>query len=114
MNICSLDFDTFRLTGGDYTNSDFWIEKIIESGHCSSATEYMIFSDDRHDIVVDYELIVDGKILHYDGDYWTPSHTEVNFTDVIVNITDVHIDDCKVELTKDFNDALQIEIKKYI
>lgn len=110
----SLNFNNLKLIDGDYTKSDDWFEMICENGCFSTDSQYMTFSSDGIDVVVDFDLSVIGSVSHDPGDYWTPPYTDVDISEVEVNVTSLHIDEWEVELTKELKNFLEVEIKKYL
>ena len=110
----SLDFNNLHLIDGDYTKTDDWYEMICENGCFSTDTQYMKFSSNGIDVVVDYDIFVVGKVSYDPGDYWTPSYTDVDIAEVEIKVTALHVDDWKVELTEELIKFLEVEIKKYL
>jgi hypothetical protein len=109
----SLNLINLKLVDGYYTKSEDWDDLICENeGSFSKDEEYMIFNLDGLEVVINYELSVNGRVQHDPGDYWTPSYTEVDIIDEDITISSVTIDDYELELNKEIESLLEKEIKK--
>jgi hypothetical protein len=110
----TLNFDNLSLQHGDFLKKDDWFDQISEYGGYSNDCQYMAFKCGDVEVVVDFELTFSGCV-HYDaGDWYTPPYSEVEYRDVTIDVTALHVDEWEVELTKDMKSILAVEIKKHL
>jgi len=69
---------------------------------------------DGFNIMVTYDLYIDGSISYSRGDYWTPDYTEVNVDTIDVTIKSIEIDEYEVELTKEMAKLFENIVKQLI
>jgi len=110
----SLNFNNLEFVNGDFHSVDSWFDMICESGGFYNQNQYMVFKSSGIEVVVDFELTVCGKVLHDPGDYWTAPSTDVDYEDVSVLVTNLHIDEWSVELNSEIKSLLEVEIKKHL
>lgn len=92
-------FNTKSLTLTEKDVLEDWQDMIFENdGYFQKGDQYMKFDMSGIQIDVFFNLSVRGSISHDEGDYWTPSHTEVDIEDVDVDIDAIFIDEYEVEL----------------
>jgi hypothetical protein len=61
-------------------------------GSFTEKDQYMSFEYDDVEVILNYELYVDGTIEEESGDWWTPGSCEVFVTDTDITITEVFVD----------------------
>jgi hypothetical protein len=104
-----------KLICGDYTPSSEFENLIYDGEGSSTETEQLVeLNCDGFNIVVIYDLYIDGSISYSKGDYWTPDYTEVNVNDVDITIKSVEIDEYEVELTKEMSKIFENIVKQLI
>lgn len=110
----SLNLNNLKFQHGDFTKSEDWTERIYENGGFSNEHQWMAFECEGIEVVVDFDLLVCGKVSHDPGDYWTPPYTDCDVTDIEITVTNLNVDQYEVELNPDLKKSLEIEIKKYL
>jgi hypothetical protein len=106
-----MDFITFNpkftnLVDGDFIKNNEIYDKVCEDGSFS-IEQYMSFKCENFDIVVNYEITVDGKTFYDKGDYWTPPSYDVDINSIDITIVNVFIDDYEVELNSDLKKVFE-------
>jgi hypothetical protein len=101
-----------KMTEGFFYKSDEWLEAIEEDGGFAAKNQYIIFNSNGIEVIVDFDISVTGNVSHSVGDWYTPSHTDVDIMDIDIDIISLHVDDWEVELNPEIEDFLKIEIKK--
>lgn len=92
-----------------------WEYLICENeGSFTEGCQSVTFDCDGNELVVCFELSVSGRLYEYAGDYWTPSSSEVDITDVDVDITDIYFNDNKLILNKELNRFLMDKVKSVL
>lgn len=110
-----INFDNLKFDEGYFLNLESLLEIIYENdGSTTQENQTMSFKQNDLDVIINYEVFVEGKIKEERGDYWTPSSCEIELENIDINISDVFIDDELVNL--DNEDILKIEalLKKHI
>lgn len=106
----SLNLDNLKLKNKEVFQD--WEDLICEhEGSFASDGQYMTFDCDGLEICVDFELSIFGSVHHDRGDYWTPPYTEVEITDLDININSLLVDDWDVEITDEMYKKLEKVIK---
>ena len=113
-NLDTIKLNNLKFIDGDFLKSEDWMEKIYESGEFTRKAEFITFECNGVEVVVDFDLSVSGRVEHDPGDYWTPPYTDVDITDVDVEVKYLIVDEWEVELTKEIEDFLVKEIKNYL
>jgi hypothetical protein len=104
-----------KLISGDYLPSSEFEDRIFDGEGCSSETDQFIeLNCDGFNIVVTYDLYIDGSISYSRGDYWTPDYTEVSVGTFDVTIKSIEIDEYEVELTKEMSLIFENIVKQLI
>ena len=104
-----------RLITGDYLPSSEFENRVFDGEGSSSETDQFIeLNCDGFNILVIYDLYIDGSISYSRGDYWTPNCTEVDVTTVDVAIKSIEIDEYDVELTKEISEIFENIVKQLI
>lgn len=111
MTSTTYQFNTKSLKLKEKDVFEDWQDCIFENdGQFQKDDQYMMFDLNGTEVVVFFDLNVSGSISHDDGDYWTPSHTEIDIEDVDVNLTSIFIDDYEVQL----NESVKSQFKSLI
>jgi hypothetical protein len=84
------------------------------NGSFSVEDQSVSFDVDGDELIVLFELNVNGNIDYDPGDYWTAPFTDVNITDIDVCITRVCLDDCELSLDKETIVLLEGKIKNLV
>lgn len=85
-------------------NDDFLLEKdfddklVEHDGSFYQEDEFMIFEVDGNEVVIIYNLCVDGYTTYDGGDYFTPPCASVCVNNQDVEVTDVTINDYSINL----------------
>ena len=104
-----------KLISGDYLPSSEFENRIFDGEGSSSETDQFIeLSCDGFNIVVTYDLFIDGSISYSRGDYWTPGYNEVSVGNFDVTINSIEIDEYEVELTKEISQIFEKIVKRLI
>ena len=104
-----------KLVSGDYIKSSEFEDLICDGeGNCSETDQFVELECDGFNIVVTYDLYIDGSISYDRGDYWTPDYTEVTVNTVDVTIKSIEIDEYEVELTKEMAKLFENIVKQLI
>lgn len=102
-----------NLIDGSFERSNNWDDLIMEgNGGFVAKNQYIVFDSLGVEVVIDFELLVTGRVSHDPGDWWNPPYTDVDVDDIEIDINSIHIDDCEVELTQEVIDFFTIEVKK--
>ena len=109
-----INLNNLKLKDSDFTKSDDWDDLILENGGIREENQFMIFESDGSEVIVSFDLCVSGKIYRDSGDYLNPPYTDVEITDIDIDIVSVTINEYEVELTKESEVDLEQEIKKYL
>lgn len=109
INISKLEF-----IDGEINKSRDWCDLILEGGGSFDSKDFIIFASNGIEISVNYTLSLRGDVKYVRGDEIDPSYFEVNDMDSEIEITDILLDDVKIELTKDIKSIFLKEIKKII
>jgi len=114
INTYTIDFQ--ELSNVNYKDvQDDWDNLICENeGSFRSEDQVISFNVDGNELVVCFELNVSGRVDYDPGDYWTPSYTDVNITDVDVYISNVYLNDYDLPLDKETTRLLENKIQKMI
>lgn len=104
-----------KLVSGDYIKSSEFEDRIFDGEGSSSETDQFVsLQCDGFNIVVTYDLYIDGSISYSRGDYWTPDYTEVDVNNVDVTIKSIEIDEYEVQLTKEMALLFETIVKQLI
>ena len=104
-----------KLITGDYLPSSQFEDRIFDGEGSSSETDQFVsLQCDGFNIVVTYDLYIDGSISYSRGDYWTPDYTEVNVDTIDVTIKSIEIDEYEVEMTKEMSKLFENIVKQLI
>lgn len=109
-----INLDKLKLKDSDFIKSSDWEDLIIENDGVRGENQFMIFESDGSEVIVNFDLCVSGRIYRDSGDYLNPPYTDVEITDIDVDITSLTVDEYEVKLTKEFEANLELEIKKYL
>lgn len=102
------NFDNLKWIDGDFLDMEKLTNMIYENeGYFTQKDQSMSFDVDGKDVIVNYEIYIEGDINEESGDYFTPSSCDVQLTDVDVTINEVLIDGQLVNLDK--KDLLKVE-----
>jgi hypothetical protein len=104
-----------KLVSGDYIKSSEFEDLICDGeGNSSETDQFVSLQCDGFNIVVTYDLYIDGSISYSRGDYWTPDYTEVDVNNVDVTIKSIEIDEYEVQLTKEMALLFETIVKQLI
>jgi len=104
-----------KLDWGEYLPSSQFEDRIFDGEGSSSETDQFVsLQCDGFNIVVTYDLYIDGSISYSRGDYWTPDYTEVDVNNVDVTIKSIEIDEYEVQLTKEMALLFETIVKQLI
>lgn len=104
-----------KIISGDYIKSSEFENIIFDGeGDSSETDQFVELECDGFNIVVIYDLYVDGTISYSRGDYWTPDYTEVDVDTIDVTIKSIEIDEYEVELTKEMATIFETIVKQLI
>ncbi len=110
-----MNVDNLKLVDGEFLNSERLSELIFENeGSFTKKYQTIIFEDDDKEVTINFKVYCDGIINEEDGDYWTPSTSEVEITETEVTIEEVFIDGELVKLNNDVLSKLEKLIEKEI
>jgi hypothetical protein len=109
-----INLNKLKLKDSDFIKSSDWEDLIIENDGVRGENQFMIFESDGSEVIVNFDLCVSGRIYRDSGDYLNPPYTDVEITDIDVDITSLTVDEYEVKLTKEFEANLELEIKKYL
>jgi hypothetical protein len=109
-----INLDKLKLKDSDFIKSSDWEDLIIENDGVRGENQFMVFESDGSEVIVNFDLCVSGRIYRDSGDYLNPPYTDVEITDIDVDITSLTVDEYEVKLTKEFEANLELEIKKYL
>lgn len=109
-----INLNKLKLKDSDFIKSSDWEDLIIENDGVRGENQFMIFESEGSEIIVNFDLCVSGRIYRDSGDYLNPPYTDVEITDIDVDITSLTVDEYEVKLTKEFEANLELEIKKYL
>lgn len=114
INTYTIDFD--KLDNVNYKEvEEDWDSLICENeGSFSREDQSISFDVNGSELVVWFELNVIGRVDYDPGDYWTPSYTDVDITDVGVYISNVYLNDYDLPLDKEIIILLENKIQKMI
>jgi len=114
-NMITFNPSKAKLITGDYLPSSQFEDRIFDGEGSSSETDQFVsLQCDGFNIVVTYDLYIDGSISYSRGDYWTPDYTEVNVDTIDVTINSIEIDEYEVELTKEMSKIFENIVKQLI
>lgn len=100
-----------KLITGDYLPSSDFENRIFDGEGSSSETDQFIeLNCDGFNIVVTYDLYIDGVILYSRGD----DYTDVDVCTFDVTIKSIEIDEYEVELTKEMSKIFENIVKQLI
>ena len=104
-----------KLVSGDYVRSSEFEDLIFDGeGSSSENDQFVELECDGFNIMVTYDLYIDGSISYSRGDYWTPEYTEVNVDTIDVTIKSIEIDEYEVQLTKEMALLFETIVKQLI
>jgi hypothetical protein len=88
----------------------------IHSGTVSFFKEYqsMTFNQNGISVVVGFELFVDGYVTNDEGDYLTAPASDIEISEVDINIVYLEVDEYEVELNSELIDIVKKLINKNI
>jgi hypothetical protein len=109
-----INLNKLKLKDSDFIKSSDWEDLIIENDGVRGENQFMVFESDGSEVIVNFDLCVSGRIYRDSGDYLNPPYTDVEITDIDVDITSLTVDEYEVKLTKEFEANLELEIKKYL
>jgi len=114
-NMITFNPSKSKLVSGDYIKSSEFEDLICDGeGNSSETDQFVELECDGFNIVVTYDLYIDGSISYDRGDYWTPDYTEVTVNTVDVTIKSIEIDEYEVELTKEMAKLFENIVKQLI
>lgn len=105
----------YKLIDGDFINFHAFGDLVLENdGSFTQEYQSIIFEKDDNEIAVNYNVYVEGEIEYekFDFEYQGGKYPVVN--GITVTITDVYINEEKVDVDYDTLFELENEIKKYI
>lgn len=115
-DIISIDFNNLKKgPGGDFNPQTEWYDLITENdGSFEAKDEYIVFDCDGNEIVVEYDLMVEGKTFYDKGDQFTPPYADFDVTSEIIKIKNVLINDIELDLTDDIRKIFEKKISESI
>jgi hypothetical protein len=85
--------DTLKFVDGNFISSDAFSDMVYDNeGSFTEKDQSMSFEYGDTEVVINYELYVDGTIEEESGDWWTPGSCEVFVTDTDITINEVFVD----------------------
>jgi hypothetical protein len=107
--------ENLKFVDGDFTKSTHWDDLILENeGSFSEKDVYIILTDNKNTVDVMFNLYLSAKITKSWGDYYTPSHTDIDIDDITIDINSVIINEEEVEITQEIRKSLSAKIKEII
>lgn len=110
----SLNPEKVEVVDGDYTNSNYWRERISESNYFNESDRFILIKSEKDEINVDFDLDVVGSNFYDPGDYYTPPYYESEINSVDINLKMITINDIEVKITKELNEKVVNLIKTII
>jgi len=110
-----LNHSDIKLIDGDYTKSSSFEDLILEFEGCTKMeNEFIVIESNGSNIVITYDIQIEGH-YHIDrGDYFTPDYVSVDVDSVDVEIQSVEIDESEIKLTKEMESIFETIVKKLI
>jgi len=106
-----INLDNLKFVDGEFSNSESLSDSLYENKESfTQKYQTIIFEDNDKEVIVHFEVYVDGNIDEDPGDYWTPPSCDVEVTVTEVSINEVFVDG---ELVKLDNDVL-LKLEKLI
>ena len=96
----------YEFVGGDFKKYSEFEQLVFENKGYFSSEDYMEFKSGEDKILVDYDLDVTGKIDIAKGDYFTSDHTQVDISDVSVDIKFIVENDVLIDITSDIKSLM--------
>lgn len=113
-----ISIKSLKFVDGDMiTNKDFSELLIENEGSFSKDDQVISFvTPEGMELVVNYDINIDGLITEEKGDYWTPGSSDVSINEVEVNITSFYEDGVgqEIELTDNMLESLVVKVKSVI
>ena len=105
----------FKIIDGDYTKSSDFENLIFESEGCTKMeNEFVVLESKGNNIVVTYDIQIEGSYSIDRGDYLTPDFVSIDVDSVDIEIQAIEIDENEIELTKEVETFYKTIIKKLI
>jgi len=115
MTTATINTETIKLIDGDYIPSSEFENEIVENeGSFYDPDQFMTFEQNGLEVVVGYEICVDGYTIYDAGDYFTPPYASVEVGSVDITIKSIEINEFEVELTPELEKAFEIVIDKLV
>ena len=110
-----INLDNLKFVDGDFLNSESLSDMIYENeGSFTQTEQSMSFDDSNKEVIVNFEVYVEGTIEEESGDYWTPSSCDVELTETEVTINEVYVDGELVKLDNEVLSKLEKLIEKQL
>lgn len=113
-----ISIKNLKFVDGDMiTNKDFSELLVENEGSFSKDDQVISFvTPEGMELVVNYDITVNGLITEEKGDYWTPSSTDVDVNDIDISIKSFYEDGVgeEIELTNDMLESLVLRVKSVI
>jgi hypothetical protein len=115
MTTATINTETIKLIDGDYIPSSEFENEIAEhEGSFYETDQFMTFNQNGLEVVVTYEICVDGYTIYDAGDYFTPPCSSVEVGSVDITIERIEIEGFEVELTAELVKAFEVAIDKLV
>ena len=112
MEFLTINPSKSKLLHGEFTkSSDF--ETVLENGFFSD-NQWITLDCNGFEVVVNYELTVEGHTYVEKGDYFTPGFISVGISNVSVSVTSIEIDEYEVELNEELTAIFEKVVKELI
>ena len=110
----TIDIDQLNLPSGEFTNESA-LAKLIEDEDDNCLTmedEYMVFKSNGNEICVTFKTNVDGYLIRECGDWDTAPYTHSEIRGIDVDITEITINECPVEISFDISKVFESLVKQ--
>lgn len=108
-----INLDNLKFVDGDFLNSESLSDMLYENeGSFTKKYQTINFEDGGKEVIINFEVYVDGTIDEDNGDYWTPPSCEVEVTEKEVTIEEVFVDGELVKLDNEVLSKLEKLIEK--
>jgi hypothetical protein len=110
-----INLDNLKFVDGDFLTTESLAYMIYENeGSFTQTEQSMSFDDNDTEVVVNFEVYVEGTIEEDRGDYWTPASCDVEVTEKEVTINEVYVDGELVKLDNEVLSKLEKMIEKQL